>query len=107
MSNVETKRIRHTNYVQFLLEVQELIQNGWSFVANGSATIGGVQFTANFQRSAKQSEGKSEVAKAELAKEVVKEEPAETQQEETTESAKAPVKAAVKAQTAKMAMRNK
>lgn len=96
MSNVETKRIRHTNYVQFLLEVQELIQNGWSFVANGSATIGGVQFTANFQRSAKQSE-----AKVEVAKEVVKEEPAETKQSETTESAKTPVKASVKTQTAK------
>lgn len=96
MSNVETKRIRHTNYVQFLLEVQELIQNGWSFVANGSATIGGVQFTANFQRSAKQSE-----AKVEVAKEVVKEEPAETKQSETTESTKTPVKAAVKTQTTK------
>ena len=100
MSNVETKRIRHTNYVQFLLEVQELIQNGWSFVANGSATIGGVQFTANFQRSAKQSEDKQEVVK-EASKEVAKEEAAETKQSETTESAKTPVKASVKTQTAK------
>ncbi|HCH9337364.1 TPA: hypothetical protein NNW70_004293 [Salmonella enterica] len=97
MSNVETKRIRHTNYVQFLLEVQELIQNGWSFVANGSATIGGVQFTANFQRSTKQSEEAKEVVK----KEVVKEESAETQQVETAEPAKTPVKASVKTQTAK------
>ena len=91
MSNVETKRIRHTNYVQFLLEVQELIQNGWSFVANGSATIGGVQFAANFQRSAKQSEAKTEVVK-----DVAKEEAVET-----TESAETPVKTSVKTQTAK------
>lgn len=94
MSNVETKRIRHTNYVQFLLEVQELIQNGWSFVANGSATIGGVQFTANFQRSTKQSEDKPEVVK-----EVVKEEEVnDTKQPEVPQQ---PVKAAVKTQTAK------
>ncbi|CAH1066660.1 Uncharacterised protein [Acinetobacter phage MD-2021a] len=96
MSNVETKRIRHTNYVQFLLEVQELIQNGWSFVANGSATIGGVQFTANFQRSAKQSEAKQEVVKEDVKEEVV-----ETKQSETTESDKTPVKATVKTQTTK------
>lgn len=93
MSNVETKRIRHTNYVQFLLEVQELIQNGWSFVANGSATIGGVQFTANFQRSAKQSETKSDAVK-----EVVKDDGGETEQNESSQQ---PVKASVKTQTTK------
>ena len=53
MSNVETKRIRHTKYVQFMLEVEELIRNGWSFVPTGSTNFG-VQLVANFQRSVKQ-----------------------------------------------------
>ena len=53
MSNVETKRIRHTKYVQFMLEVEELIRNGWSFVPAGSTNFG-VQLIANFQRSVNQ-----------------------------------------------------
>lgn len=55
MSNVETKRIRHTKYIQFMLEVEELIRNGWSFVPAGSTNFG-VQLIANFERSVKQGE---------------------------------------------------
>lgn len=55
MSNVETKRIRHTKYVQFMLEVEELVRNGWSFVPAGSTNFG-VQLIANFERSVKQGE---------------------------------------------------
>ena len=64
MSNVETKRIRHTKYVQFMLEVEELIRNGWSFVPAGSTNFG-VQLVANFQRSVKQ-ESKSEEVKVDV-----------------------------------------
>lgn len=87
MSNVETKRIRHTKYVQFMLEVEELIRNGWSFVPAGSTNFG-VQLVANFQRSVKQ-EVKSEDVQPEATddKEVV---------EKTT-----PVKAQVKPSTQK------
>lgn len=69
MSNVETKRIRHTKYVQFMLEVEELIRNGWSFVPAGSTNFG-VQLVANFQRSVKQ-EVKSETTVTEEVAEKV------------------------------------
>ncbi|QEP53196.1 putative DNA primase [Acinetobacter phage BS46] len=71
MSNVETKRIRHTKYVQFMLEVEELIRNGWSFVPAGSTNFG-VQLVANFQRSVKQ-EVKSDVKPETTANEEVSE----------------------------------
>lgn len=92
MSNVETKRIRHTKYVQFMLEVEELIRNGWSFVPAGSTNFG-VQLVANFQRSVKQ-EVKSEEVKGDVK-------PETTTNEEVTEKV-TPVKTQVKS-TAKKA----
>lgn len=89
MSNVETKRIRHTKYVQFMLEVEELIRNGWSFVPAGSTNFG-VQLVANFQRSVKQ-EVKYEEAKGDIK-------PEATTTEEVAEKV-TPVKTQVKSDT--------
>lgn len=93
MSNVETKRIRHTKYVQFMLEVEELIRNGWSFVPAGSTNFG-VQLVANFQRSVKQ-EAKPEEVKGEFKSEL---KPETTTNEEVSEKA-TPVKTQVKTDT--------
>lgn len=93
MSNVETKRIRHTKYVQFMLEVEELIRNGWSFVPAGSTNFG-VQLVANFQRSVKQ-EVKPEEVKGEFKSEL---KPETTTNEEVAEKV-TPVKTQVKTDT--------
>ena len=97
MSNVETKRIRHTKYVQFMLEVEELIRNGWSFVPAGSTNFG-VQLVANFQRSVKQ-EVKSEEVKGEVKSDV---KPETSTTEEVVEKV-TPVKTQVKTSTRKTA----
>lgn len=96
MSNVETKRIRHTKYVQFMLEVEELIRNGWSFVPAGSTNFG-VQLVANFQRSVKQ-EVKSEEVKGDVK-------PETTTNEEVTEKV-TPVKTQVKSTAKKAATKD-
>ena len=82
MSNVETKRIRHTKYVQFMLEVEELIRNGWSFVPAGSTNFG-VQLVANFQRSVKQEVKSETTATEEVAEKVT---PVKTQVKSDTKS---------------------
>ncbi|QXM18471.1 hypothetical protein Phab24_id025 [Acinetobacter phage Phab24] len=96
MSNVETKRIRHTKYVQFMLEVEELIRNGWSFVPAGSTNFG-VQLVANFQRSVKQ-EVKPEEVKGEFKSELKPE--TTTTDQEVSEKA-TPVKTQVKSSAKK------